>query len=257
MTEAGTGAPTAPSMGLVEKLTGIFFSPAKVFAAVAGRPGWDWAVPLVLLAVCVLTYQAILQTRFDKEAAIAETMAKIEANPRIPAEQKAGIEKQVRGQFEWGEKPLGKVISVATMLVPVFFVPLLYKGIAAAFGLKAGYMKLVSGYAWCMVVTSLYWLLGGIVALPRSDIPLFEMQHMLVLKSNPAAFMGQGSSVAIVTILSFVDLFVIWGLFLRATMLEKVAGFSKGASWAVAGTVLGLWILIRVALAALGQMFGG
>ena len=257
MTEAGTGAPSAPSMGLVEKLTGIFFSPAKVFAAVAGKPGWDWIVPLVFLAVCVLTYQGILQKRFDKEAAISETMAKIEANPRIPADQKAGIEERVRGQFEWGEKPIGKVISVLTMLVPVFVVPLLYKGISAAFGLKAGYMKLVAGYAWCMVVTGLYWLLGGVVALPRSDIPLFEMQHMLVLKSNPAAFMGQASSVALVTMLSFVDVFVIWGLFLRATMLEKVAGFGKGASWAVAGTVLGLWILIRAALAALGQMFGG
>jgi hypothetical protein len=69
--------------------------------------------------------------------------------------------------------------------------------------------------------------------------------------------MGQGSNIGLVTLLSYVDVFVLWGLYLRATMLEKVAGFGKGSSWAVAGTVLGLWILIRVALAALGQMFGG
>ena len=31
----------------------------------------------------------------------------------------------------------------------------------------------------------------------------------------------------------------------------------RGRGFAVAGTVLGLWVLIRAGLAALGQMFGG
>lgn len=252
-----SAAPAAPEMGVLQKLVGVIFSPGKTFAAIAAKPGWDWVVPLILLALCVSVYQTVTTSRFDKEGAIAETMAKIEANPRIPADQKAGIEQRVRGQFEMGEKPLWRIVGVVAMMIPVFLVGLIYWGAARAFGKRPGYMQLVAGYSWCLVATAIYWLLTAVVVLPRDKLGLFETQNMLLLKSNPAAFMGQGSGAGLVTLLSFVDVFVIWGLVLRSTMLEKVAGFSKGASWAVAGTLLGLWVLIRAGLAALGQMFGG
>ena len=258
MTESGIGAPAAPGMGVVQKLVGVLFSPGKTFEAIAAsKPGWDWLVPIVLLMLCAVVYQSVTTPRFDKEGAIAETMAKIEANPRIPAEQKQEIAKNVRGQFEMGEKPLWRVVGALAMLIPVFAVSLIYWGIAKAFGKTPTYMKLVAGYSWCLIAPAIYWLLTAAVVFPRDKLGLFETQNMLLLKSNPAAFMGPDSGAAIVTLLSFVDVFVIWGLFLRATMLEKVAGFKTGAAWGVAGTVLGLWVLIRAGLAALGQMFGG
>ena len=257
MTEAGPGAPPAPEIGVFQKLVGVFFSPGKTFEAVAAKPGWDWIVPMIVLAACVTLYQSIATPRFDKEGAIAETMAKIEANPRIPENQRAGIEDRVRSQFEMSEKPVMRVIGVVTMLLPPFVVGLIYWGIAKAFGKNPKYLQLVAGYAWCLLAPAVYWLLTALVVMPRDKLGLFETQNMLLLKSNPAAFMGPDSAAAIVTLLSFVDVFVIWGLFLRATMLEKVAGFGKGGAWAVAGTLLGLWVLIRAGLAALGQMFGG
>lgn len=258
MTEAGTGAPAAPAMGVVQKLVGVLFSPGKTFEAIAAaKPGWDWVVPMILLAVCVTVYQSIATPRFDKEGAIAETMAKIDANPRIPADQKAGIEERVRGQFEMGEKPVMRVVGVVVMLLPAFLVSFMYWGIAKAFGKTPKYMQLVAGYSWCLVVPAIYWLLTALVVMPRDKLGLFETQNMLLLKSNAGAFMGPDSGAALVTLLSFVDVFVIWGLALRATMLEKIVGFGKGGAWAVAGTLLGLWVLIRAGLAALGQMFGG
>ena len=67
--------------------------------------------------------------------------------PDMSAEQRTQMETQVRKQYEMGTRGPFRFIGVFFVLLPLFLVPLIYHGVAAAFGKHTTYGRVLTAYA--------------------------------------------------------------------------------------------------------------
>jgi hypothetical protein len=78
-----------------------------------------------------------------------------------------------------------------------------------------------------------------------------DPEHLLF--TNPGAFMGEGTSPILTTLLSQFDLLKFYGLFLAALGLRKVARLSSGSAW---GIVISFWVIGVVLRIVRAGLFG-
>src|SRR5258705_1361748 len=114
-----TGAPVdptptdGPELGVVARLTGVFFSPAQAFASIARKPGWNWLVPVVLMMVASFIAQSVLLPKMDVDEAIKTQMKIVDKMSKgsIPDEKRAEIEQKTRQGMEAGKSPVRRALN--------------------------------------------------------------------------------------------------------------------------------------------------
>lgn len=251
---------TAPEMGVVARLTGVLFSPAKTFESIARKPGWDWLVPVVLVMAAFFVSQSATVTKIDVDGAVKAQMKFVDkmAKGNLTEAKRAEIEEQTRAGIEKGKSPVRRALNTLFVFIPVFFVPLVYFGITAAFGKKAKYLTVVAGYAYTQVIQVFPQLLTAVVAWPLKTLDAQDVQFARVLKSNVGAFLDfETTSKAVLALASSVDVFDIWAFFVGSIALSKTTKLTPGgARWAVGG-VWGVYILIKMALGGVLSAFMG
>jgi uncharacterized membrane protein (DUF106 family) len=150
-------ASTAPTVGTFGRLTGVLFSPERTFAAIAARPGWDWLVPVLLIALATMLVQTVAFERIDVDEAVREQMRVVEKMAGAMSEaDKEKIEERTREQFLKQQDPMRRALFLPLIFIPVLLVPALYRGAVAAFGKDGAYRTILSGYAWVQVPQVLY-----------------------------------------------------------------------------------------------------
>lgn len=249
--------PAAPETGPFARLIGTFTSPAKTFESIAAKPGWDWVVPLVLIIAMSLVAATVVGPKLDVDAMVSKQMDAVEKRaPQMSDADKEKTENAIRKQMQFFTSGAGKFIGAGFIIVAVFFVPAVYHGIAAAFGVKRTYMGVVAGYTYVQLVQFVKGILFLPIAMSRKTIDAEEINRLI--KSNLGAFLDPESTGKVVmTLASNVDVFEIAALALGSIALSKTTKFSpRGAAY----TVLGVWLvylLFQVAGAAIGAAFGG
>jgi len=254
-TPGSTGATS--EMGAVSRLVNVYFSPAKTFESVGRKRGWDWLVPVVILLAMSILGALIVSPKLDVDDAVRQQMQRMEKmRPGMTDGDRAKIEEASRK----GMKAMtsGPWRFVATTLVPImlFFVPLLYHGVALAWGKATSYLTVVAAYAYVQMVQVVKGVLLLAVAAPRKTIGIMEVSSLL--KSNLGAFMNpETASRPLVTLASNVDIFEIWAIVVGAIALSRVTRLStKGAALTVLG-LWALWVCVQLAGALIGAAFGG
>jgi len=259
--ETGTESSTPPpEIGIFGRLTGVFFSPERTFAAIAAKPGWDWLVPVFLVMIVGIFVQTVAFKRVDVDEAVREQMRFVEkmAGGNIPAERREEIEEQTRERFEKEKDPVRRALFMPLAFIPFLFVPAVYRGIAGAMSVEASYKKLLAGYAWVQMPGILAAFLAGLVTLPRSEVDVTDVQFMRLLKSNVAAFLPwETTHKALLALLSSIDIFDIWAFVLGGIMVSKATAFSRRGAYWVVGGVWGAYILVKVILGFAYQAFMG
>lgn len=253
---AGGAAP--PEMGTGARLANVFFAPAKAFESIARKPGWDWLVPVALMIALALVSAFVVAPKFDVDAAVKQQMDKLESRlgSRATEEQKQEIADGIRRRMESMTHGGGRFITPLFILVPLFLVPAIYHGLAAMWGTKTAYLKVLAGYAWVQMVQVVKWVLAILLSLPKERIDLTEANRLV--RSSVGAFLDpQSTHAALLAVANSVDLFELWAVALGSIALARTTRFTpKGA----AATVIGLWlvwVLIQAFLALLGAAFGG
>jgi hypothetical protein len=224
-----------------ETLTGIFFEPGAVFESLRTRPRFLVAGLVLILLTVVVT--AVLYARVDMGQFIRE---KMDRSPRAA--------EQTEAQKEMGAK-IGKTMGM--IMVPLS-VPI---GVAAgaalyllgvmAFAGSISYRQSVSLWVYSSLPPSVVASLVAVIVLLIKSPDTIDPEHMLV--TNPGAFMGDGSSPALVALLTQFDLVKFYGLFLAALGLRKIAKLSSGSAW---GLVLGYWLIGTVLRVIWALAFG-
>jgi len=247
---------TAAEPNAVGRMTGVLFSPAKTFESIARKPGMDWLVPIGLLVILTLISGFLINPKLDTDAAIKQTMKRIEARGDIPEAQREKIQARVEGQFKAVKSGFFRFLGPVFVLVPLFFVSAVYLGIAKAMGAAAKYGTILAGYAYCQVPQFIKGVIAVSVGLTRDSIDLNEVEHLV--KSNVGSFFDvETTAKPLMVILNSVDLFEIWGVVLGSIMLSRTTKLSKnGATISVVSLWL-IYVLFKVCGAAIGAAFGG
>lgn len=229
-------------MSEAARLSGVYFSPGKVFADIAARPRF-WA-PLIIMMLLALGYTYSIGQKIGWEHVVRQ---QAETNQRFldtPADQR-----------ERGIAIGTKIATIVGYISPVFVaVGLLVIAGVLMFVFNSMFSAGLNFKQMFAIVT--YAGLAGAVSTVLSIVMLFvknpdefDVQHPLAF--NLGAFLPEGSSKALLAFASSIDLFTLWTIALIAIGLSTAARkltFRK----ALAGVLIpwAVVVLIKVGWAA-------
>jgi hypothetical protein len=240
-----------PQMSEAATLGSIFIEPGRTFEDLRRKPRFILAT--IILALLTTGYFFALNYKVGEDATrrfISEQIDKGPQGGQLNAEQKNNaIDLQMKiGQVVRFVMP---VLVVITILIGT----LLYWLGGKAFGGTGGFLHALSVWVYSSFPPTLIAMIANFIVLifkSADDIDLVTSQRG-VIHANLGAFMDGKSMPVLVTLISVLDLFAIWGWILASIGLQKTNKISSGAAWGITIFVA----LIGVAFRIIGALFSG
>jgi hypothetical protein len=217
-----------------QRIIGVFFSPTETMESVARRP--DIVVPLIVLCVISLLIGIVFAPRVDFAAPAREAM-----------EDKGAPPEQIE-QMSKMSNMIGKVASYASPLIMAVTLAVLAGIFLLAFRIMGGegdYKQAfaITTYAW--YIQTLRSIITAVVILLRGGV-VGAQELETIVRSNPAFLVDMKSNPPLFSLLTNIDLFTIWWLFVMIVGFAAMSRFSRAKAAAI---VIGLW-LVKVIFAA-------
>lgn len=247
--------PTGPQLSTAETLTGIFFEPGRVFESFRVKARF-----LAAGLICVIAFTAFNVIYLQRVGYDNLVNAEMEMNPRAadmsPEQKERAISMQTN--------PIFKAVRYGAPLMNFVFVfaigALLYLLGAMLMARPMTYPQALSVWTYSSYPPLLLAMLLNIILVfinpPTDDANIVRGQSGLV-HANLSILVDTAAQPVLATMLASVDVFALYGLFLAALGMRKVARLSSGAAWTI---VLALWVvglIIRIALALVfGRVIG-
>ena len=241
----------APTKNFFERLVGVFFSPTETFQDIARKP--DILIPLIVLTLFAFATTILVMPRMDFEPMIAQQTEQLQKqNPNMSEADAARMAGYTRA--------FGKVTGYAVpvlMIIGYLIIALVLWGAFRLMGGTGGYKHALSTTLYSYMPRMLLGgLIGTIVIMARGTVDALQMAT--VVKTNPAFLVEMKEQPVLFSLLSSLDVFVLWTLFLLVLGFSIVSRLSKAKSAAI---VISLWLItvvIKLGFAALNaaQMKG-
>lgn len=249
---------TEPPMSAFEKLTGIFYQPARVFRNLRAHPRWFAAFLVVVLLNIV--YTAAFVQRLTPEKIVGYTMDKLEQSPIKPPPDR--MEEARDNALQQAKQPIQRVQSALKTFVGIFilgaFVSALYLLGIMIFGGRISFWQSLAVYFYAslpvVVVQKLVSLLLLYLKDPDDIHPILGQETLLHdnlgVLFNPADHPVLFVACSVIGVLSF------YGLWLRAKGLQNGGDkVSSTAAWGATLMVWALYVIFGLALTALFPSF--
>lgn len=252
-----SGTSEEPPLSPVERITGIFYEPARVFQNLRAHP--RWLAAFVVIALAAVTYQVAFTQRIGAETIATATMDKVVEGPFIPQDRK----EQIRAQgIEAAKLPGTRISGPINAVAGVFIFMCVLAGLYMLGVLISG-ARIKFWQAFCVAVYAALppILLQNVISLiilfvkSPDDIDPIKGQRGLA-HADLGLLFAPADHPYLYVIGSMIGLFTLYGLWLTATGLhntgEKV---SKGTGWLVALVLWFIGLLLSLGLAALFPAF--
>lgn len=234
------------------RLIGVLVSPVRTFESLARRP--TWLPALIVLWVLGSGSFILAWQRVDVGEVREATRAQISAQAAQMSE----------AQREQALDQAVKFTSIAGAGCSAVMPPISYL-IAAlllwvAFKIAGGTIGFPTSFA-VTVHAMMPWALAALLAVPivlgQETIGYRELQGGNLLASSAAAFAPAEASQTLRALLGSLDVFSFWTIALLVVGFATAAKVSRGKA-AVAVVALWLvWVVVKVGLGAVGDVFGG
>lgn len=249
---------TEPPMSALEKISGIFYQPTRVFRNLRAHPRWLAAFLVVVLVNVV--YTAAFVQRLTPDRIVSYTMDKLEESPIKPPPDRMAEARD--NALQQAKQPIQRVQSALKTFVGIFvlgsFVALLYFLGIMIFGGRVNYWQTLAVYFYAslpvVVIQKLVSLVILYVKSPDDIHPILGqetlLQDNLGVLFNPAEHPVLFVAGSVIGVLSF------YGLWLRAKGLENGGDkVSSTAAWGATLMVWALFVLFGLGLTALFPSF--
>jgi hypothetical protein len=244
-------------LGTLEKLTGIFYEPSRVFRSLRTNP--SFVAPLLVIAVLSAAYVAAFTQRLTAERIVNYTVDKMADTPFIPPEV---VERSREQGLQDAKSSVVKVSNaiktIAGVFLATFFVSAIYLVALLAFGGRINFWQAVSVLAYAalpaVVITKLVSFVLLYLKSPDDIHPLMGQETLLqdnlgilfAPKDHPVLFVIAAS----IGILSFYKLWLV-----AKGLHEGATKVSSSAAWGVAITLWLIGLLLIVSVTALFPSF--
>jgi hypothetical protein len=240
---AADGADDAqPPMSEAEKITSVFYEPARVFQELRARPYWGTAFLIIALSVAV--YQFAYTQRIGAETIAVATIDKTIEGGFVPAERAGEIREQAAADARLPfAKASGAINGVVGTFVILAILAALYLLGVLVSGARIKFWQAfsVAIYAALPVIV-LQNLISLLLLFLKSadDIDPIKGQRGLA-RADLGVLFNPAEHPYLFVLASSFGLFTLYGLWLTATGLrhagEKV---TSGTAWSIS---IGLWVL--------------
>ena len=225
-------------MSTPETLSGIFFEPGRTFEALRARP--RFLVAALIATVAFMAFYWLYMSRVGYENIInAEIEVRAQTNEMSEDDKAKGRNVQMMTfvkALRYGA-PLIVVVIVFAAGGAIYLLG------ALAMGKKISFKQALSVWTYSSLPPALLMMLANLLLLfikpPTEDGEIARGLNGLV-RANLGILTDPDASPILTTALASFDLFSIYGLFLAALGLQKVARMSSGMAWTVA---LAPWLL--------------
>lgn len=257
MTIESAGTPPAPPVAAVptknffERLVGVFFSPTETFEDIARKPDILW--PLLLLIVVGIASALLVMPHLDFDALVeqqAEMMKK--RNPNVSDADLAQM-----GRFTKAMAKVGGYVSPLVIVVGYLVIALVLWGAFRLMGGGGDYKHALSTTLWAYMPRMLLGgIIGTVIVMARGMVDPTQMAA--VVKSSPAFLVDIKEQPVLFSLLSSLDIFILWTLFLLVLGFSIVSRLSRAKSAAIVITLWLVTVVVKLGFAAMGaaQMKG-
>jgi uncharacterized protein with PQ loop repeat len=245
-----TGTEEAP-MSALEKLTGIFYEPTRVFRNLRAHP--RWLAAFLVIGILSVAYSAAFVQRLTPERIVTHMMDSLENAPiKPPPEQ---IERMRDTSLQEAKQPVQRVQTAAKAFVGLFvlisFVAALCLLGVLAFGGRINFWQafaaVIYSYLPVVIINKVVSLVILFLKSPEDIHPVLNQDSLVqdnlgilfVPKDHPALFV----------LASAIGVLSLYGLWLRAKGLENAG--QKVSSTTAWGVSITLWVLAVI----LGMIF--
>jgi len=239
-----------PQMSEVGTMANIFIEPGRTFEDLRRKP--RFIIAFVIIVILSTAFAVMLQQKVGEEGvrrAASEQIQKVGGAMGLSQEQMdAAVERQVRQQ------KFGVYFAPIVLAIVFLLGGLLYWVGIKIFGGSAGFLGGVSVFVYSsfppIVIRN---LANGVMLLlkPADDINYIASTQGGLIRANPTLFFNNPDMPVLMTLLSTLDVFVIWGLVLAAIGLAAVGKLSKGSAWTIVLILALLGLTFRVIISAL------
>ena len=226
----------APEIGLVGRMTRVFYAPGETFASLARKQSTaDWLVPMIIGAILAI---------FIAQQIIPIAMKTSPEMRDMPAEQREMIEKMMGG--EEGAVMVGMVVGMVTAPISTFVM------LFAAAALLLLLVKLMGGegtYSQMMAVYAYSSLIGILKAIVVT--PLMVSKETMVIQTGLGIlFSDELLQTFAGRFLSMFELFTVWQAIVASMGLAIVGKIAFGK--ALTGVFVVVIVLVAIGAAASG-----
>lgn len=232
-----------PPMSAMQKLTGIFFEPSRVFKNLRAHPYWLAAFLVIVIANIVYT-NAFVQ-RLTPERIVGHTMDKLAESPIKPPPE--AMEQAREDALKQATQPIQRAQSALKTFVGAFvigsFVAALYLVVVMIFGGRINFWQALAVYFYASLPVVLITKVISLVILflkDPTDIHPILGQETLV-QDNLGVLFNPADNPVLFVAASVIGVLSLYGLWLRAKGLQN--GGTKVSSTAAWGATLTVWVL--------------
>jgi hypothetical protein len=247
-----------PAMSGLQKVTGIFYEPSRVFRNLRAHP--HWLAALLVIATVNAIYAAAFAQRLTPDRIVDYTMEKMEQSPIKPPPE--AMAKTKEGMLDALKQPIQRIETAAKTFVGVFvfvcFVGVLCWLGVLAFGGRMNFWQSFATVFYAFLPIAVIQRLLSLVILyvkdPDSIHPILGQETLV--QDNLGVLFSPADHPALFVLGSAVGVLSFYGLWLRATGLKNAGEkVSSGAAWGVSITIWVLGLIIGVILASLFSSF--
>jgi len=248
-----------PRMSWFEKVTGIFYEPARVFRNLRVHPYWLGA----LLTIWVLTtiYSTAFIQRITPERITEHMVEKISQMGPPFAPPPEALERVRNDQLESLKNPVQRVGAAVRSLTGIFVVGTIGAAIAflgiLVFGGRINFWQALAVTFYSVLpVVAIQKILGLVILYLKSPDDLHPILNQeTTLQDNLGILLTPANHPVLFVMASFIGITSLYGLWLRAKGLHYGATrVSKGAGWGVA---ILLWVLLLLFATIVTALFPG
>jgi hypothetical protein len=243
-------APTPESASLSQgaRIVNTFIAPSKTFTDLRRSASW-WAPFLLMVIIStafVYTVDQKIGFRKVTENQLAMSPKQSAQLDNLPADQR---DQQMR-QRTIGTKFVSYLFPAITLIIWLIIAAVLFATFKFAAGADITFKVSFAIVLFAALPGALKTLLAMASVLAGMSPDSFSFQNPVA--TNPGYFMNPADNVFLYSILSSLDIFLIWTLVLTAIGFTCVSKVKRGTAF---GIVFGWWAVFTLAGAGLGAMF--
>ena len=246
-------------LSFFDKVTGIFYEPARVFRNLRSHPHWFGAFAIVV--VLSLVYSFAFVQRITPERIVEHTVEKVaQMGPPFTPPPEA-IERMRTDQLSALKNPVERVGGMVKAVVGIFVLGALAAGLSLlgvlVFGGRINFWQALAAifYAWLPVVI-IQKVLGLVILYLKAPEDLHPIRNQdTTLQDNLSLLVSGADHPVLFVLLSFIGLTWFYYLWLRAKGLHYAGTkVSSGAGW---GVSIILYILVVLFVGVATALFPG
>ena len=223
----------APEIGLVGRMTRVFYAPGETFASLARKQSTaDWLVPMIIGAILAV---------FIAQQLIPIAMMASPEMRDMPAEQREMVEKMMGGE-EGTVMMIGMVTAPISTFVTLFAAAALLLLLVKLLGGEGTYGQMMAVYAY----SSLIGILKAIVVTPL----MVSKETMVIQTGLGILFSDELLQTFAGRFLSMFELFIVWQAIVASMGLAIVGKIAFGK--ALTGVFVVVIVLVAIGAAASG-----